>query len=66
MCGKRIGFCSPLSRPNQTFLSPYVVAELPSNLILRKVGPGILMPILLTVWGGYCNLAGLPTSKLAQ
>jgi MFS family permease len=30
---------------------PYIVAELPSNLLLRKVGPRILLPFLCTAWG---------------
>ncbi|KAF7310273.1 MFS domain-containing protein [Mycena indigotica] len=30
---------------------PYIVAELPSNLILKKVGPHRLLPTMLTLWG---------------
>ncbi|CAG7951855.1 unnamed protein product [Penicillium salamii] len=30
---------------------PYILAELPSNLILKKVGPRILLPTLCTIWG---------------
>lgn len=30
---------------------PYILAELPSNLILKKVGPRILLPTLCTMWG---------------
>jgi MFS family permease len=30
---------------------PYILAELPSNLILKKVGPRILLPTLCTSWG---------------
>ncbi|KAF9888629.1 hypothetical protein FE257_008561 [Aspergillus nanangensis] len=30
---------------------PYILAELPSNLILKKVGPRLLLPTLCTVWG---------------
>lgn len=30
---------------------PYIAAELPSNLILKKVGPRILLPTLCTAWG---------------
>ncbi|EEB90977.1 hypothetical protein MPER_10743, partial [Moniliophthora perniciosa FA553] len=28
---------------------PYICAELPANLLLRKIGPRIMMPILLTI-----------------
>uniref|UniRef100_A0A8H7Y4K6 Major facilitator superfamily (MFS) profile domain-containing protein n=2 Tax=Psilocybe cubensis TaxID=181762 RepID=A0A8H7Y4K6_PSICU len=41
---------------------PYIAAELPSNLILRKVGPRRLMPTLLTIWGIIVTLQGLVTS----
>ena len=37
---------------------PYIVAELPANLLLRKVGPKILMPTLLTIWGIMVTLQG--------
>ncbi|KAJ5382489.1 hypothetical protein N7517_000400 [Penicillium concentricum] len=30
---------------------PYILAELPSNLTLRKIGPRILLPSLCVVWG---------------
>ncbi|GES64676.1 MFS transporter [Aspergillus terreus] len=30
---------------------PYILAELPSNLILKKIGPRILLPTLCTAWG---------------
>ena len=30
---------------------PYILAELPSNLILAKVGPRILLPFLCVSWG---------------
>ncbi|KAI9370229.1 major facilitator superfamily domain-containing protein [Aspergillus egyptiacus] len=30
---------------------PYILAELPSNLILKKIGPRILLPTLCTSWG---------------
>jgi len=52
---------------NRTFLSPYIASELPSNLILRKIGPSILMPTLLTVWGVIVTLqGGSSTSELIQ
>ncbi|KAL5343047.1 major facilitator superfamily domain-containing protein [Aspergillus crustosus] len=30
---------------------PYFASELPSNLILKKIGPWILLPTLCTAWG---------------
>ncbi|XP_006461486.1 hypothetical protein AGABI2DRAFT_222276 [Agaricus bisporus var. bisporus H97] len=41
---------------------PYIVSELPSNLLLRYVGPNILMPTVLTAWGVIVTLQGLVTS----
>lgn len=41
---------------------PYILAELPSNLLLRKVGPNILMPTILTIWGVIVTLEGLVKS----
>ncbi|OCB91746.1 MFS general substrate transporter [Sanghuangporus baumii] len=35
---------------------PYIAAELPSNLLLRKIGPRIVMPTILTLWGTICAL----------
>ena len=37
--------------PIELSLSPFILSELPLNLILRKIGPTVLMPTLLTVWG---------------
>jgi len=41
-----------------TLFSPYIAAELPSNLLLRKIGPSIFMPALLTTWGVIVTLQG--------
>ena len=41
---------------------PYIAAELPSNLLLRKIGPKLLMPTLLTSWGIIVTLQGLVSS----
>ncbi|GAA5936451.1 uncharacterized protein JCM15063_001890 [Sporobolomyces koalae] len=38
---------------------PYIVSELPSNLLLKKIGPQILIPTLVTVWGIVSCLTGL-------
>ena len=37
---------------------PYILAELPANLVLRKIGPKVLMPSLLTIWGMMVTLQG--------
>ncbi|KAL8290129.1 hypothetical protein RQP46_003068 [Phenoliferia psychrophenolica] len=31
----------------------------PANLLLKKIGPHILLPTLVTTWGGICTLTGL-------
>ncbi|KIM78028.1 hypothetical protein PILCRDRAFT_76059 [Piloderma croceum F 1598] len=41
---------------------PYMAAELPANLLLRRIGPKIMMPALLTLWGIIVTLQGLVTS----
>lgn len=38
---------------------PYIAAELPSNLILKKVGPRILLPFLCVTWGIVTTLQSL-------
>ncbi|KZO94431.1 MFS general substrate transporter [Calocera viscosa TUFC12733] len=30
---------------------PYIISELPSNLLLKIVGPQILLPAIVTIWG---------------
>lgn len=64
-------FCScMLGRPFSVFScaevcpSPYIAAELPANLLLRKIGPNILMPTLLTLWGIILTLQGKIPSHL--
>ncbi|KAL1960931.1 hypothetical protein VTO42DRAFT_5915 [Malbranchea cinnamomea] len=38
---------------------PYIVAELPSNLVLKKIGPRILLPGLCFTWGVVTTLQSL-------
>ena len=38
--------------------SPYILAELPANLVLRKIGPRIMLPAILTTWGVIATLQG--------
>jgi len=37
---------------------PYIASELPSNLLLKKIGPKVLLPTLLTLWGIIVTLQG--------
>ncbi|KAI0077646.1 MFS general substrate transporter [Panus rudis PR-1116 ss-1] len=41
---------------------PYIASELPSNLLLRKVGPNLVMPSLLVIWGIIVTLQGTVSS----
>ncbi|KAF8629371.1 hypothetical protein AX17_005667 [Amanita inopinata Kibby_2008] len=38
---------------------PYIVAELPSNLLLKAVGPNLMLPTMLTLWGIVTTLQGV-------
>jgi MFS family permease len=38
---------------------PYIAAELPSNLVLKKIGPRIVLPFLCTTWGIVTTLQSL-------
>lgn len=42
--------------------APYIAAELPSNLLLRWIGPRFAMPTILTAWGIIVTLQGLVSS----
>ncbi|KAA1083660.1 hypothetical protein PGT21_002914 [Puccinia graminis f. sp. tritici] len=44
-----------------TFI-PYILIELPSNLLVRRIGAGILIPAIVTIWGLVTCLQGLVTS----
>ncbi|KAG6860541.1 hypothetical protein C0995_010003 [Termitomyces sp. Mi166 len=41
---------------------PYIVAELPSNLVLKAVGPNLMLPTMLTLWGIITTLQGVVKS----
>ncbi|KAJ3568326.1 hypothetical protein NP233_g5782 [Leucocoprinus birnbaumii] len=45
-----------------TLYVPYIVSEIPSNLILKHVGPRWLLPTILVIWGAITCLQGLVTS----
>lgn len=38
---------------------PYIVAELPSNLVLKKIGPRTLLPTMCVLWGIVSTLQSL-------
>lgn len=38
---------------------PYIAAELPSNLLLKAVGPNLMLPTMLTLWGVVTTLQGV-------
>ncbi|KAF5327673.1 hypothetical protein D9619_005010 [Psilocybe cf. subviscida] len=37
---------------------PYIAAELPSNLLLKIVGPNLMLPTMLALWGIVTTLQG--------
>ncbi|GAM42081.1 hypothetical protein TCE0_043f15730 [Talaromyces pinophilus] len=41
---------------------PYILAELPSNLVLKKIGPRFLLPTLCALWGVVTTLQCKVTS----
>jgi len=41
---------------------PYIAAELPSNLLLKTVGPNLMLPTMLTLWGIVTALQGVVKS----
>ncbi|KDQ13229.1 hypothetical protein BOTBODRAFT_66945 [Botryobasidium botryosum FD-172 SS1] len=41
---------------------PYIVWELPSNLLLKRLSPRILLPLYVCLWGLVSTLQGLVTS----
>jgi len=38
---------------------PYIIAELPSNLFLKYVGPDRMLPTMVTLWGLVCTMQGI-------
>lgn len=42
---------------NESF-RPYICTELPANLVLKKIGPNILMPTILVLWGIVVTFQG--------
>ncbi|KAN0066161.1 hypothetical protein ACQY0O_000255 [Thecaphora frezii] len=42
---------------------PYIIFEIPSNLVLKKIGPSIWIPFLLIAWGLVSTLQGIVQDK---
>ncbi|PAV17566.1 MFS general substrate transporter [Pyrrhoderma noxium] len=42
----------------------YIASDLPASLLLRKIGPNILMPTILILWGLVTALQGLLSSYI--
>ncbi|TNY19409.1 major facilitator superfamily domain-containing protein [Rhodotorula diobovata] len=40
----------------------YIAAELPSNLVLKKIGAHIMLPLMVTTWGLCCCFTGFVQS----
>ncbi|KXN87250.1 hypothetical protein AN958_09041 [Leucoagaricus sp. SymC.cos] len=38
---------------------PYIITEIPSNVVLKIIGPNILLPVLLICWGVVSTLQGV-------
>ncbi|KAI6132174.1 major facilitator superfamily domain-containing protein [Pisolithus croceorrhizus] len=47
-------------------LVPYIAMELPSNLILKRVGPDRLLPAMVTLWGIIAAMQGIITAFFAS
>ncbi|TFK91208.1 MFS general substrate transporter [Polyporus arcularius HHB13444] len=43
-------------------LIPYTIVEIPSNYLMMVVGPRILLPTMVLLWGIICTLQGVVTS----
>lgn len=44
------------------FYIPYILVDVPSNLLLKKFKAGIYLPSLITVWGIVCCFMGFTKS----
>lgn len=42
---------------------PYIVLEVPSNLVLKRIGPKYWIPLLVVCWGVVSTLQGKVTSR---
>lgn len=44
------------------FYVPYILVDVPSNWIIKRVRAGIYLPTLITAWGLVCTMTGFVTS----
>ncbi|KAK0704319.1 MFS transporter-like protein [Lasiosphaeris hirsuta] len=44
------------------FYVPYILVDVPSNLLLKRVRAGVYLPALITAWGLVCTCIGFTTS----
>ncbi|OAV94823.1 hypothetical protein PTTG_06219 [Puccinia triticina 1-1 BBBD Race 1] len=57
-----IGLQKDLRMSDYDFSMALTLVELPSNLLVQKIGAGIQIPLIVTVWGLITCLQGLVTS----
>ncbi|KAN0077099.1 Major facilitator superfamily domain containing protein [Tylopilus felleus] len=38
---------------------PYIAVEFPSNVLLKRIGPNIMLPTMVTIWGVVATLQGI-------
>lgn len=41
---------------------PYILSELPANLLLKKLGPNLFLPGIVTIWGLITTMQGFVNS----
>ena len=42
---------------------PYILFEIPANLLVKKVGANIFLPVLVTIWGIFATVQGAVVNK---
>ena len=46
------------------FFIPYILFEVPSNIIIRKVAPSTWLSVIMVAWGDYSRLCGFKNACL--
>ncbi|KAI0319666.1 MFS general substrate transporter [Amylostereum chailletii] len=41
---------------------PYILAELPMNLVMKRLGPNVTLPLMVILWGMVCACQGAVTT----
>ena len=44
------------------FYVPYILVDVPSNLLLKRARAGVYLPLLITAWGAVCTCVGFTKS----